>query len=142
MKQFIAKPYRFKDDPNQSNIIAASDVKLNGNFFDDWSNFRINNFYEVEKDKGTVFNLGKDLDKLFAIQEQQTSELKINERTMIQTSSGEVAIKEGSGNVIADHQVISDFGTSIRRAIVNIFSSSKNIKGFSFFDETRLEFLF
>ena len=140
-KSYIAKPFRFKDDPNLNNVIAASDVKLNGNFFDDWSNFRVNNFYEIDKDKGTVFNLGKYLDKIYAIQEQQTSQLLIDERTMINTSNGDIAIKEGSGNAISTHQVVSDFGTSIRRAVIDIISSSDKIKGFSFFDESKLEFV-
>ena len=140
-KSYIAKPYRFKDDPNLNNVIAASDPKLNGNFFDDWSNFRVNNFYEVDKDKGTVFNLGKYLDKIFAIQEQQTSELLVDERTIVNTDNGGIAIKEGSGNVISTHNVVSDFGTSIRRAIIDIISSSNKIKGFSFFDESKLEFI-
>lgn len=140
-KSYISKPFRFRDDPNLNNVIAASDPKLNGNFYDDWTNFRVNNFYEIDKDKGTVFNLGKDLDKVFAIQEHQTSEIIIDERTMINTSNGEIAIKEGDGNSISTHKVVSDFGTSIRRAVVEIMSSTDKISGFSFFDERRLEFV-
>ena len=140
LKSSISRPFRFKDDPNQNNVIAASNPKLNGNYFDDWSVFEPNNFYEIDKDKGTVFNLGKFLDEVYAIQEQQTSRLLIDERTMVPTNNGEISIKEGSGNVIASHEVVSDFGTSIRRALAEIISSGQ-IKGFSFFDEKRNEFI-
>lgn len=141
LKSYIPKPYNFKDDPNLSNIVAISDVKLSGNYYDAFSSFKINNFYELEKDKGTAFNLAKYLDTIFVIQEDQTSQLMINENVMITSSAGEVSVKEGDGNRISGHKVISNYGTSIRRAIVEAMSDDQKTGGFTFIDEKRYEWM-
>lgn len=141
LKTYIPKPYNFKDDPNLSNIIAVSDVKMNGDYIDSFSSFRVNNFYELEKDKGTAYNLAKFLDTIFVIQEDQVSQLMINENIMIASSAGEISTKQGSGNMIEGHKVIADFGTSIRRAIVETVSNDKNFGGFTFIDEKKFEWV-
>lgn len=140
-KTYIPKPYRFSDIPDMTNSIAVSDVKINGSFIDNWTKFRVNNFYEIDKDKGAVLNLGKYLDKVFAIQERQESEIILDAQSAIASDNGNIMVKQGDGNSISDHQVVSDFGTSIRGAVVDIISSSEKIKGFSFFDENKIEFV-
>jgi hypothetical protein len=141
LKTYIPKPYNFKDDPNLSNILAVSDPKLNGDYIDSWSSFRTNNFYEVEKNKGVAYNLSKFLDKIFVIQENQTSELIINENVAIPTTNGEISMKQGTGNQISGHTPVSDFGTSIRRAIVEAISNDQKLGGFTFIDEKRFEWV-
>lgn len=141
MKTYIAKPHKFKDDPNMGNIIAASDVKTSGSYIDQWTVFKINNFHELEKNKGIVHNLAKDLDILYCIQKNQTSRLEIDPRTMIPSEGGQISVKQGVGLPIVNHTVISDYGTAIRRAVVSILFSNNKIKGFSFFDEKRIEFV-
>ena len=140
-KTYIPKPYRFSDIPDMSNTIAVSDVKLNGSFIDAWTKFRVNNFYEIDKDKGAVLNLAKFLDNVYAIQQKQQSLLILDSQSAIATDNGEITVQQGDGNSISNHQVVSDFGTSIRRAVVDIISSSEKIKGFSFFDENKIEFI-
>lgn len=140
-KTYIPKPYRFSDIPDMTNVVAVSDVKINGAFIDNWTRFRVNNFYEIDKDKGAILNLGKYLDRIFAIQQRQESELILDSQSAIATSNGDINIKQGDGNSISNHQVVSDFGTSIRGAVVDIISSSEKIKGFSFFDEGKIEFV-
>ncbi len=138
---YIPKPFRFKDDPNLNNIVATSEPKLNGDYYDKWTSFRVNDFYELEKDKGTAFNLAKFLDQIYVIQENQISTLQINENVMVPTSAGDIGLQQGTGNRITGHEAISDFGTSIRRAIIESISSNKDLGGFTFFDEKRLEWV-
>ena len=138
---YIPKPFRFKDDPNLNNIVATSEPKLNGDYYDKWTSFRVNDFYELEKDKGTAFNLAKFLDQIYVIQENQISTLQINENVMVPTSAGDIGLQQGTGNRITGHESISDFGTSIRRAIIESISSNKDLGGFTFFDEKRLEWV-
>lgn len=141
LKSYIPKPYNFKDDPNLSNIVAISDPKLSGSSYDAFSSFRVNNFYELEKNKGVAYNLAKFLDNIYVVQENQTSQLLINENVMVASSQGEVSVKEGTGNRISGHKVISDYGTSIRRAIIESMSNDQEIGGFSFIDEKRFEWI-
>ena len=141
IKQYIPQPYDFKDEPSMDNIIAVSETKLNGAYIDAYVDFRVNNFYEVEREKGKVYNLVSDLNNIYAIQEYQTSRLFLDENTMMNTSNGDVSIQQGTGQGISNHEVISDFGTSIRRSVVSSIPSSEIIQGFTFFDEKKKEFV-
>lgn len=137
VKSYVPKPFKFKDDPNQEHVIAVSDVKLAGEYYDSWTMFKPNNFYaELEKNKGYVSNLVKEDDEVFAIQEQQTSQLYIGTDRLITDSEGQpINIQQGSGTVVDGHKVISNYGTSIRRAVV------VSDYGFTFFDERKVEFI-
>lgn len=136
LRRSIPVPYNFKDDPDQSNIVAASDVKLKGDYYDAWTRFRTNEFYELDKDKGAVLNLAKQEDEIFAIQEQQTSILQIDDRAIISSESGmPVNISQGAGNSFLGHKIISNYGTSFRRAVI------ESEFGFVFFDENKKEFV-
>lgn len=141
IKQYIPQPYDFKDEPSMDNIIAVSETKLNGETIDSYVDFRINNFYEVEREKGKVYNLVSDLSNIYAIQEFQTSRLFIDENTVMSSSNGDVSIQQGDGQGISNHEVISDFGTSIRRSVISPISSTEVVQGFTFFDEHKNEFV-
>lgn len=137
LKQYVPKPFKFKDDPNQGNVVAVSDVKLAGELYDSWTVFKPNNFYaELEKNKGDVTNLVMLNEEIFAIQEQQTSLLYIGTDRILTDDAGRpVNIQQGSGTVVEGHKILSDFGTSFRRAV------SESIYGFCFFDERKIEFV-
>ena len=130
-RSYIPQPFRFKDDPLLTNIVAASEVKLNGDYYDSWSIFPVNEFQELDKTRGACFNLVKMKNELFAIQERQTSLLNIDRDTMISSDSGGINVKQGAGKSIDGYSVISKYGTSVRRSIV-----ISDTYGFSFIDET------
>lgn len=135
-KKSIPKPYKFKDDPNQSNTIAVSDPKVAGDYYDAFTKFRTNEFYELDKDKGAALNIAKEKDTIFVIQELQTCQIQIDEKNFITPDEGGKAIQiaQGDGSSISGHEVVSDYGTSIRRAVVNTVDF-----GFTFFDERKKE---
>lgn len=137
LKQFIAKPFKFKDDPNLGNVIAVSNVKVAGEPYDSWTMFKPNNYYpSLDKNKGDISNLVKSNGQIFAIQEDQTSLIYIGEDRIINDAQGvPINIKQGSGEVVGGHKVISPYGTSIRRAVAVAEDS------FSFFDEKNVEFV-
>jgi hypothetical protein len=137
LKQFIPKPFKFKDDPNLGNIIAVSNVKLSGENYDSWTMFKPNNFYpELEKNKGDVSNIIRYKEQIYAIQEDQTSLIHIGTDRIVNDADGNpINIKQGSGQVVEGHQILSQYGTSIRRAVV------VSDFGFSFFDEKHVEFI-
>ncbi len=140
LRKYISKPMDYKDDPDLLHIVAVSDTKVMGSPLDNWTVFKVNNFYELEKDKGGAFNLGKSLDDIYAIQETQTSRLLLNERAAeLDSTDGAIMIKTGTGEGIDGHQVISDYGTAIRRSVTEITSSLKGAAGFYFFDEKKNE---
>ncbi len=137
VKTYVPKPFKFRDDPNQGHVIAVSDVKLAGEFFDAWTRFKPNNFYaELERNKGDLTNFVKEDEEVFAIQEQQTSLIYIGTDRIISDAEGNpINLQQGSGTVVEGHKIISNYGTSIRRATV------ESDYGFCFFDERKVEFI-
>lgn len=135
LRKSIPNPYNFKDDPILNNIIAASVTKLTGDTIDAWTQFLTNEFYELDKNKGSALNIYKQQDDIYVIQELQTSKLMIDERSFITPDGGGDAIQVGQGNgaSISGHNVISEFGTSFRRAII------ASPYGFIFYDERKSE---
>ena len=138
LKTYVPKPFKFKNDPNREHVVAVSDTKLAGELYDSWTNFKPNNYYsQLEKNKGPITNLVKDKDKIYAIQKNQTSILLIGTERFITDQEGNpINVKQGSGTVVDGHQVISNFGTGIRRAAI-----SNAEFNFSFFDESKNEFI-
>ena len=137
LKSYIPKPFKFKDDPNQGNVIAVSEVKLAGEKYDSWTVFPINNFYaQLEKNKGDISNVIKYEEQIFAIQEQQTSLIYIGTDRIITDSNGDqINIKQGSGSVVDGHKILSRYGTKIRNSVI------LSDFGFYFFDERNIEFI-
>lgn len=136
IKSYVPIPFNFKDDPLLTNIIASSEVKLKGDFYDSWSEFPINDFYELEKIKGIISNIFIYENELIVIQETSTNQVSISPYGMINTDSGEsISIKKGTGNKFNSHKEISKYGTTIRRAV------SISDYGFSFYDEKRNSFI-
>jgi hypothetical protein len=135
LRKSIPKPYNFKDDPILNNVVAVSRTKLNGESVDAWTQFPPNEFYELDKIAGTVFNIVKEKDGIYAIQENQTSKIQIDERAFVTPdNNGEaIQIKQGGGNSISGHTMVSNYGTSFRRAII------ENDFGFIFYDEKKFE---
>lgn len=135
LRKSIPNPYNFKDDPILNNIIAASVVKLNGDNIDAWTQFLTNEFYEIDKNKGSALNMYKQEDDIYVVQELQTSKLLIDERSFITPDDNGDAIQvaQGNGTSISGHKVISEYGTSFRRAII------KSPYGFLFYDERKTE---
>jgi hypothetical protein len=136
LRVYSPVPFNFKDDPLMTNILSASNVKLSGDYIDAWTTFLVSEFYELEKSKGIITNVTSWQDEIFAIQEHETNRISIDGSDFITTDSGEQAtVKKGDGGTFTSHKKVSDFGTSIRRAL------AEGEYGFSFYDERKNSFV-
>jgi len=135
LKKSIPIPYNFKDDPILNNIIAVSNPKSSGDYVDAWTEFLTNEFYELDKNMGSALNIVKDKDTIYVIQEKQTSRIQVDERNFITPDKGGAAIQvaQGGGTSISGHEILSDYGTGLRRAVI------ESPFGFVFFDESKNE---
>lgn len=135
LRKSIPVPYNFKDNPMMDNIIAVSNTKLSGDYIDAWTQFLTNEFYELDKNKGAVLNIAREKDQLYSIQKSQTSKIFIDEKNFITPDKGGAAIQvaQGDGSSISGHEIVSDYGTSFRRATI------ETPFGFMFFDELKNE---
>lgn len=135
LKYYIPKPNDFIETIEFPHIISASKTKIKGEITDSWSQFQLNNFYELDRDKGVVHNLVEFNDFLFAIQ-KVTSKISIDVNAVITTSDGPISIEKGIGKYFNDHKEISQFGTQIRRNIIVVPNDN-----YYFFDENKIEFI-
>jgi len=100
-KTFVPKPANYKDVNNYSNLLAASNLKLNGDLFDAYSTWDSNEIHELDTDKGAIYSLINLRGDLFAIQKSGVVKLGINPRVVVDNSdAAAVTVATGTGRVI------------------------------------------
>lgn len=100
-KTFVVKPYNFEQINNYSNMIAASNLKLNGESGDAYTNFDASEVHELNADRGPIYNLFNLRGDIFALQQNGVAKLSINPRVVVDNAdAAEVTIATGTGRVI------------------------------------------
>ena len=79
--------------------VIATDKKINNEYFDSWTNIKINNYIEVDGQYGDLIRLINFNNKFFAFQNKGVSLLSINERTLIQDAN-KLQLTLGTGTVL------------------------------------------
>ena len=101
VKTFVKKPTNFKDVNTFSNVVAASNLKINGDLFDAYTTWDANEIHELDTDKGPIYNLINLRDEIFAIQQKGVAKLQINPRVVVDNQDASaVTIATGTGRVI------------------------------------------
>lgn len=90
-----------------------SEVKINGELRDSWTNFGINNYYDVD-DYGPINEIVNWKDTVFFIQDRAVGVFAIN-REAIVTTTDNVPTKLGTGQGFGKHQYISKEHGSIHQ---------------------------
>jgi hypothetical protein len=118
IKSYPAKDPKIKSIKNLKNIIAASNIKINGTRSDSFSAFDANENFELNGNYGSINNLVVFRDSMYALQNKATSVVSINTRALIQSETGSnIAIQSavGTGTVIERNDYISTkFGSQNR----------------------------
>jgi hypothetical protein len=92
----------------QKNDIRAylSDVKTNEETIDSWTNFGLNNFYDVD-DNGSINKILNFKDTVYFFQDTAVGAYSINPRAIVSTGDG-IPTELGSGQGFQDHQYITN----------------------------------
>lgn len=118
IKSYPAKDPKIKSIKNLKNVIAASNIKINGTRSDSFSAFDANENFELNGNYGSINNLVIFRDSMYALQNKATSVVSINTRALIQSETGSnIAIQSavGTGTVIERNDYISTkFGSQNR----------------------------
>ena len=118
IKSFPAKDPKIKSIQNLKNVIAASNIKINGTRSDSFSAFDANENFELNGNYGSINNLQIFRDSMYAFQHKAVSVVSINTRALIQSETGSnIAIQSavGTGAVIERNDYISTkFGSQHR----------------------------
>lgn len=114
---------------HQPYSIAVSPQKINGALVDQWLKFPVFDFYEMPIRMGFITDLVSVNNRMYVIQERSVSLLAIDPNALIKSEQTDILIGNGTGRVIADDQVICNYGTSHKSSVV------KFPDGFIFLDE-------
>ena len=104
---FIPKPLNFTEVSDYDNRILYSDAKINNAKQDSWTNFKVENYKDLDGNKGAISTLVNFKDNLYFLQENGFGALAINPTSTVIDESG-TSIVLGTGAVIQDFQYISN----------------------------------
>jgi len=100
-KTFLQKPSNFDQINTYSNMIAASNLKLNGDISDAYTGFDSNEVHELSTEHGPIYNIFNLRGDLFVLQQSGVSKLGVNPRVVVDNSdAAAVTIATGTGRVI------------------------------------------
>jgi len=106
-KTFVQKPVNFKDVNQYENMIAVSNLKINGDLFDAYTSWDANEIHELETDKGPIYNIFNLRGDLFVLQEKGVSKLSINPRVVVDNAdAAAVTVATGTGRIIERNDYI------------------------------------
>ena len=126
--KFFPEPLLFDSISNNSYMVAASDVKVNGEFIDSWTKFKIADKFEVDSKYGPIHKLTTLDNKLYCFQEDAISVLSVLDRAVSTSNIGEIVL--GSGKVLDRYDYVK-YGSGILKPshIINNLNSIYYIDG-------------
>ena len=108
IRKYTPKPAEFVDVEEFDNRVCFSQVKINGELRDSWSDFKTNDYYDVEGSYGAINALEVLGSNIHFLQDNAFGVLSINPKFLIPDSAGgEVQIQSGTSKVITRHDYIS-----------------------------------
>lgn len=108
IRKYIPKPAEFITVSEFDNRIYFSGVKVNGELRDSWTQFKTDDFYDVEGSYGPINALEILQNNMYFLQDNAFGVLSINPKILIPDSvGGEVQVQSGVGKVITRHDYIS-----------------------------------
>jgi hypothetical protein len=111
---FFVKPSDFSDLCNTNDIRAyISNVKINEEAIDSWTQFGINNYYDVD-DYGPINKIVNFRDDVHFFQDKGVGKYSINPRAIVSAGDG-IATELGSGEGFQDHVYYSNEHGSIHQ---------------------------
>ncbi len=112
---FVVKPDSLDSSIGITNDIRSyiSNVKINGEAVDSWTEFGINNYYDVD-DYGPINKVINFNDEVFFVQDRGVGRYSINPRAIVSVGDG-IPTELGSGQGFQDHSYISNTHGSIHQ---------------------------
>lgn len=142
---FIPKPLNFTEVSKYDNRILYSEEKINNATGDAWTNFKIENYKDLDGNKGAISTLVNFKDNLYFLQENGFGGLSISPTSAVIDQSG-TSIVLGTGDVIQDFEYISNtVGNTNNKSVVStekgIYWVDSNLKKIYAFRANGLESL-
>lgn len=120
-KIFAPKSIYAQDNVHINNRILVSQAKTNNEILDNWTQFKVADYLDIDNQYGNITNLYTFKDKLFYFQNSAVGIASVNERSLI-TDGNSNQLVLGTGGILSRFDYITTInGTSIRndRSIIN-----------------------
>jgi len=128
LKTYLPKPEGFNSTSMFSNRVYWSDVKINGDTSDSWSDVPVNNYYDVDGNYGGINALITLKNNMYAIQDTALSILYVNPTSII-TDQNNLPLQLGTGSTLEKH-----FYHSVDIGSKHQWSISKSPENITFVD--------
>ncbi len=128
IQKYYPKPAVFNSTDEWDNRVAYSQIKINGETTDSWSNFKTNDYWDVEGDKGPINNIDIFNAQMMLFQDRAFGTLLINPVSQIQDVTG-TSIMLGTGDVIQRHNYVSTEAGSKHQ-----FGMARSASAYVFYD--------
>ncbi len=102
LNTYLPQPFNFNDTSIYQNRITWSEVKINGETEDSWTNIPVNNFYDVDGNYGGINSLITLKNNMYFLQDSATGILYINPTSII-TDQNNLPLKLGNGSTVEKH---------------------------------------
>lgn len=113
-KQFVSKSIYDESDIHISNRILVSQAKTNNEILDNWTQFKVADYLDVDNQYGGITNLKVFRDKLFYFQSEAVGIASVNERSLI-TDDNDNELVLGTGGILTRFDYVTTInGSSIK----------------------------
>ena len=113
-KQFVSKSIYDESDMHTSNRILVSQAKTNNEILDNWTQFKVADYLDVDNQYGGITNLKVFRDKLFYFQSEAVGIASVNERSLI-TDDNDNELVLGTGGILTRFDYVTTInGSSIK----------------------------
>lgn len=114
-KIFVPKSIYDESNIHSSNRILVSQAKVNNEILDNWTQFKVADYLDVDNQYGGITNLYTFKDRLFYFQNEAVGIASVNERSLI-TDENSNALVLGTGGILARFDYVTTInGTSIKK---------------------------
>lgn len=106
-KEYYSKPFDFDSEEINDTRIYASEKKINGEYIDQWTKFKFNNYIDVDSKHDAITKIVTFKNYLFCVQPTGISIVSVNPRSVINdNNAGELVL--GTGGILDRYDYITE----------------------------------
>ena len=106
-REFYSKPFDFEVSNTNDTMIVASEKKINGEYIDNWTKFKFNNYINVDSKHHGITKIITFKNNLYYFQPTAVGIASVNQRSLIQDNHIE-ALSVGTGGILTRYDYITD----------------------------------
>lgn len=106
-KEFYPEPFDFTNTLTNDTRILAAEKKINGEYIDQWTKFKFNNYIDVDSKHNAITKIVTFKNNLFYFQPTAVGIASVNERSVI-TDNQAKQLTVGTGGILTRYDYVTD----------------------------------